>query len=283
MMDTVEAAAQERAATARLLAYLCEVHRRRLFAAVGCASLFRYCVEVLRMSEPQAARRVNAARLLAEFPEVGEKLAMGKVSLSALSEAQVLFRKEQFSSDKKAVILTEIEGLSARETTRKLLSYATGPAAEVREGMRPITEHISKFVCLLDDEAVADMEYLREQWAHAAADWGAVVKRMARLCRAECERVPRARKSRTPTSESRHIPVAIKRAVRERDSGRCTYVDPESGRACQARFALQFDHIVPFAQGGETSVENLRLRCRAHNQWHAMQTYGPEVINFNSS
>jgi hypothetical protein len=32
--------------------------------------------------------------------------------------------------------------------------------------------------------------------------------------------------------------------------------------------------VVPWALGGETSVENLRLRCRAHNQQHAADYFG---------
>ena len=36
-----------------------------------------------------------------------------------------------------------------------------------------------------------------------------------------------------------------------------------------ADFCLTLDHVVPFADGGETSVSNLELRCRAHNQYEA--------------
>lgn len=30
----------------------------------------------------------------------------------------------------------------------------------------------------------------------------------------------------------------------------------------------------PFAEGGETTVENLELRCRAHNAYEAAQYFG---------
>jgi len=37
---------------------------------------------------------------------------------------------------------------------------------------------------------------------------------------------------------------------------------------------LEFDHIEPVARGGKSTVTNLRLRCRAHNQYEAEQSYG---------
>jgi hypothetical protein len=38
---------------------------------------------------------------------------------------------------------------------------------------------------------------------------------------------------------------------------------------CSERGFLEFHHVIPFADGGETSVANLELRCRAHNQHEA--------------
>jgi hypothetical protein len=69
----------------------------------------------------------------------------------------------------------------------------------------------------------------------------------------------------------------VKRAVRARDGGRCTFVG-DSGHRCEARSRLEFDHVEPFARGGEATVEGIRLRCRAHNQFEAERTFGPEFM-----
>jgi Holliday junction resolvasome RuvABC DNA-binding subunit len=37
---------------------------------------------------------------------------------------------------------------------------------------------------------------------------------------------------------------------------------------------LEFDHIVPLAQGGQSTVENVRLLCHVHNQLVAERVYG---------
>ncbi len=59
---------------------------------------------------------------------------------------------------------------------------------------------------------------------------------------------------------SRHIPAAVRRAVRERDGNRCRYVD-ERGRRCSERDQLEFHHRHPFGMGGDHSPGNLRLLC----------------------
>jgi len=71
---------------------------------------------------------------------------------------------------------------------------------------------------------------------------------------------------------SRHIPAAIRRAVWERDGGRCTITD-EQGRRCEATDVV-FDHVEGFARTHAHTVAGLRLVCRAHNQFLAEQMYG---------
>jgi hypothetical protein len=71
---------------------------------------------------------------------------------------------------------------------------------------------------------------------------------------------------------SRHVLAATQRVVWQRDGGRCAFVG-QQGR-CPATTFLEYHHIVPFAAGGETSVENLELRCRAHNQHEADRYFG---------
>ena len=80
-----------------------------------------------------------------------------------------------------------------------------------------------------------------------------------------------------PVPSSRHIPAAVQRAVRERDGDRCRYLD-EQGRRCPERNRLQFHHRHPFGLGGEHSVGNIRLMCRAHNAYLAECDYGGEMM-----
>ena len=77
-----------------------------------------------------------------------------------------------------------------------------------------------------------------------------------------------------PAPTGRSVPAVIKRAVWERDQGRCSYVDPTTGRRCSSRHLLQIDHIRPWARGGSAQLDNLRLLCHAH---HRHRHTGPNV------
>ena len=79
------------------------------------------------------------------------------------------------------------------------------------------------------------------------------------------------------SANPRHVPAAVKRAVRERDGDRCAFVS-ESGQRCTARSRLELDHIEPVARGGESTVENVRLVCAAHNQHAAERAFGLEFM-----
>jgi hypothetical protein len=74
-------------------------------------------------------------------------------------------------------------------------------------------------------------------------------------------------------ARSRYIPAAIRRSVWERDGGRCTF-ESAAGHRCDARRFLEFDHVEPVSRGGRATVEGLRLRCRAHNQYEAERIFG---------
>jgi hypothetical protein len=87
---------------------------------------------------------------------------------------------------------------------------------------------------------------------------------------------PRPARTR-PSSNPRHLPAEVKRAVRARDGDQCTFVS-ENGHRCEARTRLEFDHVLEVARGGMSTVEGLRLRCQAHNQYTAERTFGAEFM-----
>jgi 5-methylcytosine-specific restriction endonuclease McrA len=75
----------------------------------------------------------------------------------------------------------------------------------------------------------------------------------------------------------RHVPAAVRRAVFERDGGRCRYRD-EAGRRCPERHRLEYHHLHPFAMGGAHALDNVRLMCRSHNLYLAEHDYGQRAM-----
>jgi 5-methylcytosine-specific restriction endonuclease McrA len=87
---------------------------------------------------------------------------------------------------------------------------------------------------------------------------------------------PRPRR-RSSSPNPRYIPPDVQRAVWKRDQGQCTFVS-DDGHRCEARKFVEFDHVQEVARGGEASIDRLRLRCRAHNQYQAECTFGAEFM-----
>ena len=108
-----------------------------------------------------------------------------------------------------------------------------------------------------------------------------VLKGALKLAKAELEKRKFAAADRPGRSRgcksARGITAEVKRAVKERDGGQCTYVSA-SGRRCPERARLEFEHVEPVARGGESTVENVRLLCRTHNQLAAEREFGIEFM-----
>jgi hypothetical protein len=69
------------------------------------------------------------------------------------------------------------------------------------------------------------------------------------------------------------VPPRVKREVRGRDEGKCTW-PLANGATCDSAVRLQVDHVVPRGKGGPSTVANCRILCQAHNLEAARQAYG---------
>jgi len=172
---------------------------------------------------------------------------------------------------------------SAPEPTRQYSPENTESRA-LRPELKPLSPQRFGFQCTFDQETHELFQDLRALMSHEipTGEMALVIKGAFKLAKAEllkrkCAATDRPGQSRGCTS-ARHVPAAVKRAVWERDGGQCTFVS-ESGRRCEERAWLEYDHAEPVARGGEATVENVRLLCRAHNQHAAERTFGAEFMD----
>jgi hypothetical protein len=73
------------------------------------------------------------------------------------------------------------------------------------------------------------------------------------------------------------IPAAVRRAVWERDGGRCQW-PLDGGGCCGSTHRLELDHRLPWARWGTPTVEGLRLLCRSHNSLAAKRAFGAACV-----
>lgn len=86
--------------------------------------------------------------------------------------------------------------------------------------------------------------------------------------------VAKPQKEARPSSPA-HIPARVKREVWKRDQGRCQW--PIAGKGsgiCGSTLRVEFDHVVPRARDGPSSVDGVRLLCAFHNNLAAREVFG---------
>jgi hypothetical protein len=123
--------ARSNVALADLLSHLGEVERRGVHRLRACASLYAYCIYELRMSEDAAFRRSKAARLVREYPELGDAIAKGEIHLTG-----VLMIGPHLGGERHAEILRRARFRSKRELLRLLAEI--DPKPEVPALVEPI-------------------------------------------------------------------------------------------------------------------------------------------------
>jgi len=134
-----------------------------------------------------------------------------------------------------------------------------------------------------DDELMELINFMRSHLSHRfpqGVGFLEIFKYAMRYVRNREDLALRKESTRKAASrtDSRYIPTKIKQQVWKRDKGRCTYVGVNHKR-CNSDYLIQFDHYpIPYARGGPSKIDNLRLLCAKHNRHTAKKTYGEAAI-----
>jgi hypothetical protein len=123
----------QRQSLAAIIAHLGEVEERRIHLRSAHASMFCYCVSQLGMSEDEACRRIELARLARRFPMLYTELDSGQISLSV-----ALLLKPILSSDNHRQLLTAARGASMRVARELIAAYS--PRPDVASSIRKLPE-----------------------------------------------------------------------------------------------------------------------------------------------
>ena len=163
------------------------------------------------------------------------------------------------------------------------LPTARKPSSPAPATVQPLAPERYKLQVTISAETRAKLQHAQDLLRHSlpSGDIAVVLDRALELLVTDLERkkaasITRPRRGTSPPGDSRHIPAHVRRAVWTRDGGQCAFSGAE--RRCDERAFLEFHHVTLFAAGGEASVENIQLRCRAHNQYEADVFFGEPLI-----
>jgi len=317
MLSLARTNTQELTSTADLLADIAEVDARKLYRPAGCSSMFAYCVEVLRRSEMAAYKRIRAARAARRFPVIFDLVADGRLHLTGVVQLAPYLTEhtvEELLGAATHKTAKQIERLLAERFPRPDLptrviptgELALRPVAEAAPGeselalrpveappvllrpedrptVKPLAPQRFALQVTIDEETHDALQYAQDLLSYElpSGEVAAVLKMALEALIPDLEKRrfaatdhPRAGKA---CKSLRHIPARVRREVWKRDEGRCTFVG-EAGHRCSERKFIQFDHALEVARGGEAGVNDIRLRCWAHNQYTAERTFGSEFM-----
>jgi hypothetical protein len=239
----------EKAATSKVLDYLIEIDKRRLWIQEGYSSLFDFCVRFLGYSEGEANRRIQAARLSQKVQEVKPLLEQGQISLSSLT-----------------LLSPVLTPHNAQALLPKVINQPTRQVEKIiREHFPERTRPKEYFQVEIDEELRTLLEKAK-QIASEKNDpvfFKKIVKAYIR------EKQPRHRESK----HTRRVPLHTAREIKKQAGYRCEYISP-SGVRCSQTARLEIDHVRPYALGGSSrDKENLRCLCKTHNLFMAAKHF----------
>lgn len=308
-------------ATAALLACLAVVDTRRSFLKLGYSSMWDYATRDLLLSEDSAKKFLGAARVGHRFPMIFDMIADRRLTVSTVltlrayldeGNAEELLRAAAGRTREDVAWLIAqrfpesdrlpLESPVAAETGTGMNLRAPGPVAPPAEPnrsdprvpvtpshhLRPLSDQRVEMSVTIDRSTREKLRRAQDLLGQTSLDgFGILLDRALDLLIHSLEKKKHGlhtrRSEKTPGSTgSRHIPAGIRATVHARDGGQCAFVS-ESGVRCTERTALQYDHVVPLAMGGKTSVANLRLLCAPHNQAEADRVLGFEFMAIRRS
>ena len=247
LLETKKLVASERRLTTEILFHLREIERRKLFSDLKYTSMYDYCVRELGYSEGTAYRRISAARLMCDLPEVESKLNDGSLNLTNVASLVQFFKEEDITDkSEKARIVKQVEGLSKRECDLKLIQLSDRP--------------IEKKHCIWVSDSIMERIKDYRKLKGTSETIEEIISEVALIATAELQKskfklVKNPRK--VSMSVSRIPTASVKREVFLRDK-QCV--------KCGSKFGLQFDHRHPYSLGGKSTPENIRLLCSNCNQ-----------------
>ncbi len=172
---------------------------------------------------------------------------------------------------------------AATEIECDRIGIDVGPAVRPESTPRPKTEPLApgryKLQFTVGEETHTKLRRVQDLLRHRLPNGDvteifdrALTVLLANLEKSKLAATNRPRVPSLASKSTRHIPAAVRRAVWARDGGRCRFDGP--AERCSETGLLEFHHLIPYARGGPTTVENLELRCAAHNRYEAEQCFG---------
>lgn len=271
----------ERKITREVLELIRLAEHRRLPQELGFRDTYDWLIRGHGYSGGAANRRIQAARLLREIPEVAAHVESGSLNLTTLWQTQRAIRAQQKASGRKVTAaakreaLSKIAGKTSEAAERELHSLFPESERFVEKTIQKRDGGVGLSVQFSEEE-MRELERAKELLSHAIPG-ASMAQIIVRLAREYNDRKDPLRKPHLAATPRRGIAQSRRSTIQKSDAS-CAFVDPVTKRVCGSRYQVEVDHIIPKAHGGTDDPSNLRCLCRKHNQWLAELKLGREFM-----
>ncbi len=240
----------EKKIIALVIEHLEEVERRKLYSELKYKNLFDYCMKELGYSHDQAYRRINAMRLSRNIPLVRKKLQQGELSLSNINMLSAHLKDNDITEKQQEKVVEAITNTSKRDCSMILDELLPRRSKPKSVSIRVSIELYEKLSVVMEDYGV---------------DAEGALKLLLEFNEKRKIITEKVKKGRA-VGKKRYIPKSVKLTALKRSNGKC--------QNCGSREKLQFDHIRPYAKGGQSKLENMRILCRNCNLREGIKVFG---------
>ncbi|UOF02058.1 HNH endonuclease [Bdellovibrio reynosensis] len=298
-----------------IIEHIREIDGRRIYLTKGYSSIYDYLTKELGYSGSAAMRRLEAARLLREVPQVAEHLQEGTLNLSQIGElSRAIKEKEKLSGEKvssfqKQDLVAAVFGKTAQETQYEVARIFDLPLKDY-DTQRLQKDESVRLEFTLTKEQHEKLLRCKDLAAHillqgnGSVSLNEVIEFLAdqyldeKFKKPKSSRIPQQKslheeikKSVRPSAqklmsnpaiittdsvvERKSITPKMRKLILARDKC-CQYVNKDTGAKCHSTFALQIDHKTSKWAGGMNTIDNLQLLCSQHNRMKYKREAGIE-------
>lgn len=294
-----ESVIKEREILTVILEHIVEVDRRKLYLTFAYPNLFEYLTKHIGYSAGSAHRRIDAARLSKEVPEVISKLEDGSLNLAQVGLLQKSVRQCQFENKAKVALQTKkriVEAISKKSFNESQVL--------VNQSLNISTKELPKITHQQNESVRFEVTLTKSQWDKLVrmrellsnslpnGTWDQVLEYISDKVIVQkspkAERTTEAKKtnkakrktvsknetqndnrsSKVDKLEVRKARTPLAKSVRDHVLKRdecCQYQDQQTGKVCGSKWHLHIDHIQPVWANGSNNIKNLRILCANHN------------------
>lgn len=245
-----------------------EIDSRKTYLELGFGSLFDYLTQGIGYSEGSTQRRIDAARLLKELPQIADRIQTGEIKLNQISllqkAAREVFKTQsvKVSAQDKLDLLTTLSTKNHSESQKEIAAYFDLPVVEQTKQKMQANESV-RIEFTLSKEAFEKLKQAQEHMSHSVPN-----QDLAMFLEHICDKIIKHKTSTrnsAATVAAKTLSTSLKKKVVSQDKC-CQYKSPITGKLCGNKWFHQVDHKQSLWAEGKNEIKNLQVLCAQHNK-----------------